>query len=195
MNYSAIKDFDIANGPGVRVSLFVSGCTRHCAGCFNSDTWDFNAGQLFTPDTAALILDKLSVKTKTGLSILGGEPFELQNIGEVRKLVEAANRHAPDKTIWAWTGYTYEELFELAKHNVDIQGALRCIDVLVDGPFKLENKELLRFRGSTNQRFIDVKKSMPDGVLAPVPVEWHDEEIYAHHWWPGTTLNEVADAD
>ena len=152
MNYAEIKNYDIANGPGLRVSLFVSGCTNHCPGCFNKETWDFNYGIPFTDKTIDLILEMLNNKHIAGLSLLGGDPMEESNQKALLPLVKKVKSLYPNKDIWCYTGFLFENV-----HKYEI---LKYIDVLVDGRFieklKVAN---LRFRGSTNQRIIDVKKS------------------------------------
>lgn len=158
MNYAAIKKTDIANGTGVRVSLFVSGCRRHCKGCFNSETWDFNFGTPFTDDTMQEILDALDHDYIEGFSLLGGEPFEPENRGEVLRILTAVRGKFPDKTIWCYTGNRYENMIKEAREIVEL------LDVLVDGEFIEERKNLrLKFRGSENQRILDVKKSIESG--------------------------------
>ena len=163
MNYCEIKPTDIANGTGVRVSLFVSGCTHHCKGCFNAVTWDFNYGQPFTEQTQQSIIEMLKPHYIEGLTLLGGEPFEPQNQVELLKLLkEVRKTYGNTKNIWCYSGYTYEELTKESRAKIDITfDMLSLIDVLVDGEFKLEQKDItLKFRGSKNQRIIDVKKSI-----------------------------------
>ena len=153
MNYAAIKNYDIANGPGCRVSLFVSGCRRHCKGCFNAEAQAFDYGTRYTAETRRELLEMLSDEHIAGLSILGGEPFEPENRDEVYKLCKAAMLLYPDKNIWVWTGYDFEGL---KNHHV-----MRYIDVLIDGRFILDQKDLsLAYRGSRNQRVIDIPKSL-----------------------------------
>ncbi len=165
MNYATIKYHDIANGPGVRVSLFVSGCTHHCKGCFNPETWSFRYGQLYTPEVEEKILQALALPQIRGLSLLGGEPFEIQNQLTVKNLAQRVREQYPNKTIWCYTGYDYERDLlagRLGDWSVTEQ-LLRCLDVLVDGEFVEVKKDLtLRFRGSTNQRVIDVQKSLQE---------------------------------
>lgn len=158
MNYAAVKKTDIANGPGVRVSLFVSGCRRHCKGCFNSETWDFNYGNLFGKSTMNEILEALDKEYIEGFSILGGEPFENENKETVYNVIRTVKEKFPQKTIWCYSGFCFEELAESSRNILEL------IDVLVDGPFVEEKKNLrLKFRGSENQRIIDVKKSLEKG--------------------------------
>ena len=158
MNYAAIKKTDIANGPGVRVSLFVSGCRRHCKGCFNSETWDFNYGNLFGKSTMNEILEALDKEYIEGFSILGGEPFENENKETVYNVIRTVKEKFSQKTIWCYSGFCFEELAESSRNILEL------IDVLVDGAFVEEKKNLrLKFRGSENQRIIDVKKSLEKG--------------------------------
>ncbi len=158
MNYAAIKKTDIANGPGVRVSLFVSGCRRHCKSCFNSETWDFNYGNLFGKSTMNEILEALDKEYIEGFSILGGEPFENENKETVYNVIRTVKEKFPQKTIWCYSGFCFEELAESSRNILEL------VDVLVDGPFVEEKKNLrLKFRGSENQRIIDVKKSLEKG--------------------------------
>ncbi len=163
MNYATIKYHDVANGPGVRVSLFVSGCTHHCKGCFNPETWDFGYGQPFTEEVAEQILSGCDHSYIRGLSLLGGEPFEPDNQKALLPLLHAFRERFPDKNVWCYTGYDYER--EILAGKVGewsvTREMLQLIDVLVDGEFHLEEKDLsLRFRGSSNQRIIDVPKSL-----------------------------------
>ena len=160
MNYATIKKTDIANGTGVRVSLFVSGCTHHCKGCFNPETWDFDYGQPFTREVAREILDACAPDYISGLSLLGGEPFERANQAELLKLLEEFGERYPQKNVWCYTGYTFEKLLR----NPRQAQLLKYIDVLVDGKFKKELRdEELYFRGSRNQRLIDVQTSLQKG--------------------------------
>ena len=158
MNYAAIKETDIANGSGVRVSLFVSGCNRHCKGCFNSEIWDFDAGERFDGFIAVKLFKLVDREFISGLSILGGEPLDPRNIGVVGGLVRSFKESLPGKTIWIYTGYKFEEI----AHNEFI----RYVDVIVDGEFIEAEKDIsLRFRGSRNQRIIDVKKTLSTGNI------------------------------
>ncbi|MDD3164959.1 MAG: anaerobic ribonucleoside-triphosphate reductase activating protein [Oscillospiraceae bacterium] len=166
MNYAMIKSYDIADGPGVRVSLFVSGCTHHCAECFNPETWDFAYGEPFTAETAARILHDLAPVHIQGLTLLGGEPFEPQNEPTMCALARQVRQAYPQKNIWAYSGYPFEQL--LARGSA----LLPEVDILVDGPFVKELKNLnLRFRGSSNQRILDVAQSLRAGA----PVHWEGE--------------------
>lgn len=173
MNYANIKDFDIANGPGIRISLFVSGCTHHCKGCFNKEAWDFDYGQPFTQETIEQIIQMLKPAYVKGLTLLGGEPFEPQNQGAIVELLRRVKAEYPQKSIWAFSGYLFDKDilsgrlgdWEITKEY------LSYLDVLVDGPFIEAKKDLmLRFRGSSNQRLIDVPKSLACGNV----VEWED---------------------
>lgn len=156
-NYCKINRVDTANGAGVRVSLFVSGCRNHCNGCFNKETWDFDYGEKFTSDTTKEILKLLEPTYIKGLSILGGDPFEPENIKTVLNLCREVKKQYPSKDIWVYTGYLYEEF---NKHPI-----MNSIDVLVDGQFIEELKDIsLGFRGSLNQRIIDVKASISSGT-------------------------------
>lgn len=160
MHYADIKKVDVANGPGVRVSLFVSGCTHHCEECFNPETWDFDYGAPFGEAEIEKILTLLSPDHIRGLSLLGGEPFEPANQGPVLELVRQVREKLPQKTIWCYSGYLFEELAagKVGDHSREL---LEGLDVLVDGPFVLAKKDLgLRFRGSNNQRIIDVPASL-----------------------------------
>lgn len=151
MNYAEIKKVDIANGPGVRVSLFVSGCRNHCKGCFNPETWDFDYGRPFTRETEDEIIEALRPSWIQGLSILGGEPTEEENAAVLIPFLKRVRAALPDKDIWLYSGYTYEALRD--------KEILTLADVLVDGPFLLEQKDAgLAFRGSRNQRIIDLRK-------------------------------------
>lgn len=162
MNYGSIKRLDIANGEGVRVTLFVSGCRNHCEGCFQPETWNFDYGQPFTEDTEQSILADLAPSYVDGLTLLGGEPFEPENQRELVKLLHAVRAAYPDKDVWAFSGYTYEELCGEGHPHCEVtEEMLRLIDVLVDGRFIEAEKNLsLRFRGSNNQRIIDLKKTV-----------------------------------
>ena len=173
MKYAAIKDCDIANGPGVRVSLFVSGCTHHCPGCFNEVAWDFEYGQPFTQDTIDLILNMLKPDYIRGLTLLGGEPFEPQNQEPIVELLRQIKKTYPHKSIWAFSGYLFDrDILSGRLGNWEItKEYLSYLDVLVDGPFVQAKKNLsLRFRGSENQRLIDVPASLSKGEV----VLWSD---------------------
>lgn len=168
MNYADIKWADVANGPGVRVSLFVSGCTHRCEGCFNQEAWDFGYGKPFTAAEEDAILKRLSLSYIKGLSLLGGEPFEPVNQAVLAPFLERVKAAFPDKEVWCYSGYTLDgELWRDSRARCEYTDRmLACIDVLVDGPFVLAQKELsLRFRGSANQRIIDVPKSLAAGAV------------------------------
>lgn len=171
MNYATIKKTDVANGPGIRVSLFVSGCTHGCKGCFNREAWDFHYGEEYTSQTEEEILQALSPGHIRGLSILGGEPMEPENRGTVLGLLKRVRQRYPHKDIWCYTGYDYEKdllrwIEEETAGPAESETAklLSLIDVLVDGEFVEAKKNLrLAFRGSENQRIIDVKESLRQG--------------------------------
>nr|WP_314460065.1 anaerobic ribonucleoside-triphosphate reductase activating protein [uncultured Clostridium sp.] len=163
MYYATIKPTDVANGPGVRVSLFVSGCTHYCKGCFNAEAWDFHYGDEFTKNTEELIIGYLSHSYIAGLTLLGGEPMHPENQKGILNLVEEVRRRFPDKTIWCYTGYDFEKdiLGDMAESVPETRRILACLDVLVDGKFAEEKKDLkLRFKGSSNQRIIKVPQSL-----------------------------------
>lgn len=174
MNYATIKNCDIANGPGVRVSLFVSGCTHHCPGCFNEVAWDFDYGQPFTQQTIDSILDMLRPDYIRGLTLLGGEPFEPQNQEPVVELLRQVKQQLPEKSIWAFSGYLFDKDM-LSGRLGDLGEYLSYLDVLVDGRFVESKKNLsLRFRGSENQRLIDVPASLRSGTVV-LWQDWQDE--------------------
>lgn len=169
MYYGAIKDCDIANGDGVRVSLFVSGCRNHCPGCFQPETWAFDYGEPYTDETMTKILDMLKPDYINGLTVLGGDPFEPENQPQVAILLTMVRAAYPTKNIWIYTGYTWERLHTVGS-PVNIlaitERILRLTDILVDGPFVEEEKDIsLRFRGSRNQRIIDVPKTLISGQI------------------------------
>ena len=174
MNYATIKKRDIANGPGVRVSLFVSGCTHRCPGCFNEIAWDFHYGDPFTAETERELLEALAPDYIKGLSLLGGEPFEPQNQHTLVEFLRKMREIYPQKTVWCYSGYTLEQLCGKVGSNArcDVTDEmLSYIDVLVDGRFVLEKKNIrLRFRGSENQRLIDMNKTRARGEI----VLWED---------------------
>lgn len=157
MNYGTIKNYDIANGTGVRVSLFVSGCRHHCKGCFNSETWDFNYGNPYTKEVEAEILEALKPAYIQGFSLLGGEPFEPENQKELAGLLQKIKESYPEKNVWCYTGYLYDvDLIPGGKVYTEYTDKmLVCIDTLVDGEFIEAEKDLtLEFRGSRNQRIL-----------------------------------------
>lgn len=172
MNYAEIKNCDIANGPGVRVSLFVSGCTHHCHGCFNKIAWDFAYGQAFTQEVEDKLLTMLKPSYIKGLTLLGGEPFEPQNQEPIVRFLRRVKEAYPQKSIWAFSGYLYETIVSGRLGNWEItKEYLSFLDVLVDGPFIEAKKNLsLRFRGSENQRLIDVPASLNSNHV----VLWED---------------------
>lgn len=167
MNYAAIKQADVANGPGVRVTLFVSGCTHHCKGCFNSEAWDFDYGNEFTQETQEEILRLLQPDYITGLTLLGGEPMEPVNQEGLLPLIRKVRERLPQKSIWCFTGYDFErDILGKMFSSLDVTRELVSLfDVMVDGPFIEEKKNLrLKFRGSENQRILDVKRSLKAGA-------------------------------
>ena len=168
MNYGEIKSCDIANGIRVRISLFVSGCTNHCKNCFQPQTWDFNFGEPFTSDTEEKILKMLEPDYIDGLTVLGGEPMEPSNQQALYPFLLKVKEKMPNKTIWVFSGFTLEEMREEGGYsNCDVtEKILSIIDVLVDGRFVEELKDItLRFRGSSNQRLIDMKKTNEQGSI------------------------------
>ena len=167
MNYSAIKNCDIANGFGVRVSLFVSGCTHHCKNCFNKETWSFTSGEPFTKEVEDKIIADLAPSYIDGLSLLGGEPMEKVNQAELLPFIKRVKEAYPDKNIWCYTGYLYEDLLPGGKvHTDDTDELLSLIDILVDGDFVEELYSImLKFRGSSNQRVIDLNKTRETGEI------------------------------
>ena len=171
MNYATIKPWDIANGPGVRVSLFVSGCTHHCKNCFNPEAWDFSYGEPFTPEVIDEILRLMAPHYIRGITYLGGEPFDPRNQAGLLALSQKIRAQYPEKTIWSFTGYVYDQNLPQVPGVTD--ELLSLLDVLVDGPFIEAQKNLsLRFRGSSNQRLIDLKKTRASGALTL----WSDEQ-------------------
>lgn len=163
MNYADIKRIDVANGPGIRVSLFVSGCTRHCEGCFNKETWDFNYGNYFSELEENQIIEYLSQDYIKGLSLLGGEPFEYSNQQCLLPFLRRVKTTYPKKDIWCYTGYDFEKDIKesMMVKWPETREIIRFIDILVDGQFIESKKDLsLRFRGSSNQRIIDVQQSL-----------------------------------
>ena len=173
MNYATIKPRDIANGPGVRVSLFVSGCTHRCPGCFNEEAWDFDYGQPFDQSTIDEILGLLQPDYVQGLTLLGGEPFDPRNQSAIVELLRQIKAKYPQKSIWAFSGYLFDRDIlpgRLGDPTITRE-YLSYLDVLVDGPFIQSRKNLtLRFRGSDNQRLIDVPESLSRGEV----VLWED---------------------
>ena len=178
MNYGNIKYYDIADGVGVRTTLFVSGCTHHCRDCFQPETWDFNFGEEFTEKEEDAIIASLKEGFVEGLTLLGGEPFEPENQRVLLPFLKRVREEAPGKSIWSYSGYTWEELSDPENrrcHTEDTLPMLKLLDVLVDGEFHTEEKNLgLRFRGSANQRVLDVQESLKKGE--PVLSEYNERE-------------------
>ena len=168
MNYAEIKKTDIANGEGVRVSLFVSGCRRHCKNCFNQIAWDFDYGNPFTEEVEEEIISALTPYYIAGLTLLGGDPMEPENQRALLPFVRKVRARLPEKNIWCFTGYTYSDgtLEEEAVRLSETKELISLFDVLVDGRFVEELKDIrLKFRGSSNQRVIDVQKSLQTGQV------------------------------
>lgn len=162
MRYGQIRKYDVANGPGIRSTIFVTGCSHKCPGCFNEDYQDFKAGNIWTDDETKTIIAYLKDPNVRGLSLLGGEPFE--NAKDLTQVIKEIKEKV-DKEIWAYSGYLYEEILE----NKAMKGLLEECDVLVDGLFVEDLKDLtLRFRGSSNQRIIDIKKSLEEGSVVVI---------------------------
>lgn len=175
MNYATIKKFDIANGPGVRVSVFVSGCRHKCKNCFNSEAWDFNYGEKFDESVIDEVIEAAGKGYIEGISLLGGEPMESENRGGLTTLLKKFKEKYPEKTVWCYTGYVFDE--ELLKGKAgdvnSVKELLSYIDVLVDGRYVEELKSLaLLFRGSSNQRIIDVKKSLKENKTVLLSGKW-----------------------
>ena len=170
MNYGSIKPYDIANGPGVRVSLFVSGCRHHCKGCFNPETWDFHYGKPFDNAAEKEILDALSPDYISGFSLLGGEPFEPENQAVLAPLLLKIRKRYPQKDIWCYSGYLYDkDMIPGGRIYTEFtEDMLSCIDVLVDGEFIEAEKDIsLPFRGSRNQRILPLKnQKLPEYLLS-----------------------------
>lgn len=174
MNYADIKQFDVANGPGVRVSVFVSGCTHYCKGCFNKEAWDFAYGTPFTEKTIETVLEYLKPSYVKGLTVLGGEPMEPQNQPAVLELLLRVREVYPEKSIWMFSGYDYEKdiLGTMWETIPQTKAILSCLDVLVDGEFVQELKNLsLRFKGSSNQRTILIQESLQTGCVVLYDLE------------------------
>lgn len=175
MHYGQIYFCDTANGIGMRTSLFVSGCRHHCRECFNPETWDFAYGEPYTDAVEEEILDSLNHDYINGLTVLGGEPMEPENQKVVRRLLTRVKQTLPGKSVWIYSGYTWEELHDRTKNccTEDTAPILDCTDILVDGEFVLSKKDIsLRFRGSSNQRIIDVQETIRTGqiVLSPYSI-------------------------
>ena len=177
MNYANIKYYDIANGPGIRTSLFVSGCNHRCEGCFNSEAWDFNYGNLFDDNIENRIIEHCRSSYISGLSILGGEPMEPNNQITLVSLLKHFRKELPHKSIWCYTGCTYEELIGKNKSNYHCEQTIELlsyIDILVDGLFIMNLKDIsLKFRGSSNQRIIDIKKTLSSDKI----ILWKDDQL------------------
>lgn len=167
MNYGAIKKCDIANGVCVRTVLFVSGCTHHCKGCFQPETWNFDYGERYTKETEDEIIESLRPDYVDGITLLGGEPFEPENQRELVKLLRRIKKELPQKTVWSFSGYTYEELTGDSRAVCEVTNEmLSMLDVLVDGEFVEAKRNIsLRFRGSENQRLIDMNKTRKEGKI------------------------------
>ena len=167
MNYGAIKKCDIANGVGVRTVLFVSGCTHHCKGCFQPETWNFDYGEKYTKETEDEIIESLRPDYVDGITLLGGEPFEPENQRELVKLLRRIKKELPQETVWSFSGYTYEELTGDSRAVCEVTNEmLSMLDVLVDGEFVEAKRNIsLRFRGSENQRLIDMNKTRKEGKI------------------------------
>ena len=167
MNYANIKTYSIENGTGVRVSLFVSGCTHHCKDCFNEQAWDFEYGNPFTADTENAVIEALAPDYMAGITLLGGEPMEPVNQRGLLPLLKRIRKELPQKTVWAYTGYVYEDLLEGGRAHCEVtEELLSLCDILVDGPFIAAKKNIsLRFRGSENQRIIDLKATRETGKV------------------------------
>ena len=168
MNYADIKKVDVANGEGVRVSLFVSGCNHHCKGCFNPEAWDFCYGKEFTESEEEKVINYMNHDYVEGLSLLGGEPLEPKNQEGLLPLVKKVKEKFPNKNIWCYTGFDFERdvIGTMAKNSETTRELLKYLDVVVDGKFEEENKDLkLQFRGSSNQRIINVPKTMKYGSI------------------------------
>lgn len=182
MNYSEIKYCDIANGAGVRTTLFVSGCRHHCEGCFNPGTWAFEAGEPFTREVEDKIIESLEPAYVDGLTLLGGEPFEPENQSALIELLRRMRAEHPSKNVWAYSGFTWDQLLDgpSRAHTDTVREMLSLVDVLVDGPFMLAQKDItLRFRGSSNQRIIDVRRSLAAGEVCL----WEDDPLFTTHTW------------
>ena len=167
MNYGAIKKCDIANGVGVRTVLFVSGCTHHCKGCFQPETWNFDYGERYTKETEDEIIESLRPDYVDGITLLGGGPFEPENQRELVKLLRRIKKELPQKTVWSFSGFTYEELTGDSRAVCEVTNEmLSMLDVLVDGEFVEAKRNIsLRFRGSENQRLIDMNKTRKEGKI------------------------------
>ncbi len=180
MNFAEIKYCDIANGSGVRTVLFVSGCRHHCPFCFNESAWSFEAGEPFTREVEDKIIESLRPAYVNGITLLGGEPFEPENQARLVQLLERLRAELPEKDVWIYSGFTWEQITQgpSRAHTEEAQKLLSLADVLVDGPFVQDLKSItLRFRGSSNQRIIDVKRSLDANEV----VLWEDDPLYTTH--------------
>lgn len=176
MNYADIKQYDVANGVGVRVSLFVSGCTHHCKDCFNKEAWDFHYGNPFTDKEIERIIEYLKPTYVAGLSLLGGEPMEPSNQEALLPLLREVHKQYPEKNIWCYSGYLFDRdiVGDMCEKSATTRELLSYIDIMVDGEFIQERKNLkVNFRGSDNQRIIDVKKSLEAGTI----IHWEGEIV------------------
>lgn len=182
MNYGQVFYADTANGIGARISLFVSGCTHHCPGCFNEETWDFNFGDPFTKEVEDDIIEHLRPSYIDGLSLLGGEPMEAQNQRALLPFLERVKQEVPHATVWIYSGYTFEQLLDTENRRCHTEATRRILelaDILVDGKFILAEKDVkLRFRGSRNQRILELKESLKENR----PVHSRYENPIEHHY-------------
>lgn len=175
MNISGIIKSDVANGPGIRLSVFVSGCTNHCKGCFQPETWDFNYGNPFTLKLEDELMQELGKAQYDGITILGGEPFEIVNQLGLAPFIKRIKKELPDKTIWMYSGCLYEDMLSNGKKHCEVTDEiLNNIDVLVDGAFILEQKDIrLAYKGSKNQRIIDIKNTRKENKI--ILSEWNEK--------------------
>lgn len=175
MNVSGIIKSDVANGPGIRLSVFVSGCTNHCKGCFQPETWDFNYGNPFTLKLEDELMQELGKAQYDGITILGGEPFEIVNQLGLAPFIKRIKKELPDKTIWMYSGCLYEDMLSKGKKHCEVTDEiLNNIDVLVDGAFILEQKDIrLAYKGSKNQRIIDIKNTRKENKI--ILSEWNEK--------------------
>ena len=179
MRYANIDNCEICNGEGVGISLFVQGCPIHCKDCFNQEAWDFNGGKEWTAETQEEFLNLADKSYITRISILGGEPLEEKNRKDVFRIIERVHNKVPDKNIWLWTSYTFEEILEQEIIPKDI---LSMIDVIVDGPFVIDKRDLkLKYRGSSNQRIVDVKESLNQDKIILWENEYNENNVYSGH--------------
>jgi anaerobic ribonucleoside-triphosphate reductase activating protein len=175
MHYANVKTCTIENGVGVRTSLFVSGCTHRCKNCFNREAWDFEYGKPFDEEAQAMVIDSLRPAYVKGLTVLGGEPMEPANQRALLPFLRRVREELPDKTVWMYTGDVYEELLDGPRTTEVTKELLGLVDVLVDGPFVDHLKDItLKFRGSSNQRIIDLDATRATGVVTA----WHDQPIF-----------------